>query len=90
MPSGVPQAAHSVLSMSVMRCGGGEGRAECVQQRRTMMLLLLLQRNENRHSCGSCRSTRRPEKTADSCLKRASALPKGKGRVRLGGAAERC
>ncbi len=50
VPSGVPQAAHSVLSMSVMRCGGGEGRAECAQQRCTMMLLLLLQRNENRHS----------------------------------------
>ena len=39
-----------------------------------MMLLLLLHRNENKHSCGSCRSTRRPENTVDSCLKRWSAL----------------
>jgi hypothetical protein len=42
-----------------------------------MMLLLLLQRKENRHSCGSWRSTRSPENTVDNCLKRASALPKG-------------
>jgi hypothetical protein len=46
------------------------------------MLLLLLQRNENRHSCGSWRSTRNPEKTVDSCLKRASALQKPTLRVR--------